>query len=152
MTKQKYKLIFRMDEPFKIPGLDWEDLTIQQVKFIQNFICQELARYKSKDQYLARLQHLKLLPVITEENFNKHDPCDRVEMLKIEWNKFEMSQQNGHYLLTINQNYGQMLRVILKCIQMIPLEVQIEVMGQGNTIIEKGKDNTEKHRDYPYEI
>ena len=66
-------------------------------------------------------------------------------MLKIEWNKFEMSQQNGHYLLTINQNYGQMLRVILKSIQMIPLEVHVEVMGQGNTIIEKGKDNTENN-------
>ena len=127
-----------MEENFKIPGLDWDGLSIQMTKFIQNFIVQELARYGSKDKYLARLQHLKLIPVLTEEKFNKHDPCDKVEMLKIEWNKEEMSQKNGHYLLTSNQNYTQNLRVILKCIQMIPIELQIEVMGQGSTPIETG--------------
>ena len=129
-----------MEEEFKIPGLDWEGLSIQQVKMIQNFICQELARYKSKDKYLARLQHLKLIPVPTEEKFNKFDPCARIEMLKIEWNKTDISQKNGHYLLTKNQNYAQMLRVVQKCIQMIPLEVHVEVMGRGPTPIETGKE------------
>ena len=129
-----------MNEDFKIPGLDWEGLTIQQVKMIQNLISQELQRYKSKEKYLARLQLLKLIPVPTEDKFNKHDPCDKVQMLKIEWNNFEMSQQNGHYMLTKNQNYAQNLRVVQKCIQMIPLEVHVEVMGRGPTPIETGKD------------
>ena len=128
-----------MEDDFKIPGLDWEGLTIRQVKLLQNFICQELARYKSKEKYLARLQHLKLIPIPTEDNFNPHDPCDRVEMMKIEWNKLDMSQQNGHYLLTKNQNYAQNLRVISKCIQMIPIELHIEVMGKGPTPIETGR-------------
>ena len=128
-------------ENFKIPGLDWEGLSITLTKFIQNYVAQELARYKSKNKYLARLQHLKLLPVITEERFNKHDPCDRVEMLKIEWNGVEMSQPNGHYLLTIYQNYTQNLRVVLKCIQMIPIELHVEVIGQDSSLIETGTDN-----------
>ena len=131
-------------ENFKIPGLDWEGLSITLTKFIQNYVAQELARYKSKNKYLARLQHLKLLPVITEEKFNKHDPCDKVEMLKIEWNGIEMSQPNGHYLLTIYQNYTQNLRVVLKCIQMIPIELHVEVIGQDSSLIETGTDNQKK--------
>ena len=142
-------------ENFKIPGLDWEGLSITLTKFIQNYVAQELARYKSKNKYLARLQHLKLLPVITEERFNKHDPCDRVEMLKIEWNGVEMSQPNGHYLLTIYQNYTQNLRVVLKCIQMIPIELHVEVIGQDSSLIETGTDNrktmfqNKKYKNYP---
>ena len=128
-----------MDNDFQIPGLDWDNLTIQQTKFIQNFICQELARYKSKDNYLARLQNFKLLPMLTSTLFNKHNPCDKIEMLKIEWNNQDISQQNGHYVLTKNQNYTQNLRVVAKCIQYIPILANITVLGKDHTTIDTGK-------------
>ena len=135
-----------MEENFKIPGLHWDGLSIQMTKFIQNFVAQELSRYKSKDKYLARLQHLKLIPVLTQERFNKLDPCDAVEMLKAEWNKLDICQKNGHYCLTSNQNYTQNLKVVLKCIQMIPIELQVEVMGQGSTPIETGQDKINSYQ------
>ena len=48
-----------MEENYKIPGLLWEGLSIQQEKLQQNYVSQELARYKTKPNYLARLQHLR---------------------------------------------------------------------------------------------
>ena len=55
-----------MEESFKIPGLSWDGLSIQQGKLQQNFVSQELARYRTKPNYLARLQHFRkvLLKVV----------------------------------------------------------------------------------------
>lgn len=81
-----------MEESFKIPGLQWEDLSIQQSKIQQNFVSQELARWKTKRGYLARLQYMKVTPVPTEGPINQHDPCANGEMVKIEWNNINMKQ------------------------------------------------------------
>lgn len=133
-----------MEESYKIPGIDWEGLSLLQSKRNQNFVCQELARYKSKEKYLARLQYLQLQPVPTQEKFNKHDPCDQCEMLKISWNDKEKCQQNGHYNLTTNQNYNQMIRVVLKCTEMIPIELHVEVINASSTTTETGRYNIPK--------
>ena len=81
-----------MDEPFKIPGLQWDDLSVQQSKIQQNFISQELARWKTMDGYPARLQYMQVQPGPTEGPINKHDPCADSEIFKIEWNNQNMTQ------------------------------------------------------------
>ena len=98
--------MFRMDEFFKIPGLNWDNLTVRQSRQKQNFVSQELSRYKTKIGYLARLINQKLVPVPIEK-FNPHDPCDAVKMLKSEWNNKDINQQNGHYTIMTNKNYSQ---------------------------------------------
>ena len=95
-----------MDDTFKIPGLDWDDLSITESRKKQNFVSQELSRYKSKQDYLARLIHQKLTPVPVK-NFNPHDPCDSVKMLKAEWNDKDVTQQNGHYNNPALKNFSQ---------------------------------------------
>ena len=82
-----------MDEPYKIPGLGWDGLSIQQSKTQQNFVSQELARYKTKPMYLARLQHLQIKPVPTPAEINTYDPCADGKMIKMEWNKNDMTQE-----------------------------------------------------------
>ena len=81
-----------MNEPFKIPGLQWEDKSIQQSKIQQNFVSQELARWKTKKGYLARLNHMQCQPLPPEGSFNRHDPCATVELMKVEWNNKNMTQ------------------------------------------------------------
>ena len=95
-----------MDEVFKIPGLNWDDLTVMQSRKKQNFVNQELSRYKTKAKYLARLTLQKSTPV-PPLTFNPHDPCENVKMLKNEWNNQNISQQNGHHILPANKNYSQ---------------------------------------------
>ena len=95
-----------MDETFKIPGLNWDNLTIQESKKQQNYVAQELSRYKSKLNYLARLTNQKLTPC-PPMTFNPHDPCQTVKMLKSEWNNKNVSQQNGHYNNPAQKNFSQ---------------------------------------------
>ena len=85
-----------MDEQFKIPGLLWEGLSTQQEKLQQNFVAQELARYKTKTNYLARLQNLKIQPTPAPGKINPLDPCDNGVMIKLECNKKEKTQERGH--------------------------------------------------------
>ena len=81
-----------MDETFKIPGLQWEDKSVQQSKIQQNFISQEFARWNTKEGYLARLQYMKVTPAPIDGPINPHDPCATGEMIKIEWNNINMTQ------------------------------------------------------------
>ena len=128
-----------MEDSFKIPGISWEGISIQQMKYDQNFANQELSRYKSKDKYLARLQNCKITPVPTSPKYNPRDPCDNVVLFKIEWNNQNMSQPNGHYMLTANKNYRQNIQVALTASKWLPIDFHVEVMGKGPTPIETGK-------------
>ena len=92
-----------MEEPFKIPGLQWDDLSVQQSKIQQNFISQELARWKTMDGYLARLQYMQVQPGPTEGPINKHDPCAESEIFKIEWNNQNMTQVLTCYIGIYNK-------------------------------------------------
>ena len=81
-----------MNEDFKIPGLQWEELSVQQSKIQQNFVSQELARWKTKKGYLARLNLMQIQPLPMEGSINKHDPCTDGDVVKVEWNNKEMTQ------------------------------------------------------------
>lgn len=87
-----------MEEPFKIPGLQWENLTVQQSKIQQNLVSQELARYKTKKGYLARLNHMQLQP-LPAEGVNKHDPASICDLVKIGWNNKNMTQVRLAYIM-----------------------------------------------------
>ena len=95
-----------MDETYKIPGLHWDGLTILESKKKQNYVAQELSRYKSKKDYLARLINQQLTPC-PPTKVNPHDPCEHVNMIKAEWNNKEISQQNGHYNNPAQKNFSQ---------------------------------------------
>ena len=81
-----------MTEPFKIPGLEWDELSVQQSKIQQNFVSQELARWKTKKGYLARLNHMKAQPLPPEGPINKYDPAETCDLMKVEWNNKNMTQ------------------------------------------------------------
>ena len=95
-----------MDDTFKIPGLNWDNLTILETQQKHNYVIQELSRYKSKIKYLARLILQKITPCPPMQ-FNPHDPCATVKMLKVEWNNKDVSQQNGHYNNPAQKNFSQ---------------------------------------------
>ena len=140
-----------MDESFKIPGISWEGISIQQMKYNQNFANQELSRYKSKDKYLARLQNCKITPVLTDPKFNPRDPCENIMLFKMEWNNNNISQPNGHYMLTANKNYRQNIQVALTASKWLPIDLHVEIMGKGPTPIETGKSYNSLSKIQPIE-